>query len=44
MFACTSGLSYLHGDLSVINQNLSSQEISSDGGLVARTELLVDLW
>lgn len=39
----TAWLPYLHGDLPVINQNLSSQEIGADCGLVASTELLVDL-
>ena len=36
-------LSYLHGNLSIIDQDLSSQEIGADGSLVACTELLVDL-
>lgn len=34
---------HLHGDLSVIDHDLPRQEISADGGLVARTKLLLDL-
>lgn len=34
---------YLHCDLSVVDEDFSREEISADGGFVARTELLVDL-
>jgi hypothetical protein len=37
-------LSYLHGDLAVIDEDLAGQEIRPDGSLVAGAELLVDLY
>lgn len=43
MFGSGGSLAHLHRHLSIVDQNLSSQEIGADGGLVARTEFLVDL-
>lgn len=37
------GRHYLHGDLPVVDQDLTGQEVGADGGLVARAELLIDL-
>jgi hypothetical protein len=43
MFGSGDSLAHLHRHLSIVDQDLSSQEIGADGGLVARTEFLVDL-
>lgn len=37
------GYAHLHGDQSVVDQNLFCQEVCANGGLVTSTELLVDL-
>jgi len=34
---------HLHGNLPVVDEYLPGQEIGTDGGFVARAELLVDL-
>ncbi len=36
-------LPYLHGDLSIVYQNLLCRKVGADGGLVAGAEFLVDL-
>lgn len=41
--SCLDVVPYLHGDLLVVDDNLSCQKIGANGSLVARAELLVDL-
>ena len=36
--------SYLHGDLAVVDEDFPRQEVGADGRLIARAELLVDLF
>ncbi len=38
-----ANIAHLHGNLAVVDEHFASQEIGTDGGLVAGAELLVDL-
>lgn len=42
--SCIDIVPYLHGDLLVVDDDLPCQKVGANGGLVARAELLVDLF